>query len=372
MPIRRMGSFAKMDGILSDVEAWFFADPGLAQCINAFTEQHVDDFIVDSQGADFNEAGAPGVYLFTADAEDVIEEDHMRRAHSRKLVHSQFCELFEHQLEEFIKQRNVTHEEFQEVFAISHEEELAGGTPHRWIHCTDYEVFLRLMQAKRSTPVLVPMAFLRDEIVGLMQQARLCIQRKKEILPLLDKWDLDDFNSLVKVLHCPASPLHQLHTEHKYLARWRVRLIQAQRAVVPPTTPRQEMADYLQHCVRQCSPLQFQTTMAYLHQHVDAMPLSPLQRQRRHAWQVFHNWDEACVGVLKYESVLRAMERTEEAAFSGKNWKKATRRCAARLKVSNTEKLLITLQQFQVFIAELFPPPSQEAFPHTRLIATPL
>lgn len=359
--IRRLGSFARMDSLMDQVDHWFFTNVALAGKLDQFIHSHALDFIEDEEGVEMNTQGVAGTYVFSADEEDEFAEDMRRRAHTRKMVHTKFLDLFEKELEAFIRSKRVTLDQFQNVFKISQEEEVREGRIFRWIDVTDYLLFLHTMQTtfkntKNGDTTFRPSRDLRDQVLQRMEQARFNLRRIKQIRPLLDKWDLDDFTTLVKVLQLSVFPVCRKlksQDERKFMARWRIKLTQQQRESMERKTSREVMTDYLCRYTEEHDESEFDKAIAYLNNYVDSMKLDERGQRRRLVWALFSAMDENFTNFLLFERVLRFMQRNPASIFHDKEWKKLSTKWTAKLKKSNTEKIEIGINEFQEFIAEL-------------------
>eukprot|EP00670_Eutreptiella_braarudii_P001342 CAMPEP_0174303872 /NCGR_PEP_ID=MMETSP0809-20121228/60444_1 /TAXON_ID=73025 ORGANISM="Eutreptiella gymnastica-like, Strain CCMP1594" /NCGR_SAMPLE_ID=MMETSP0809 /ASSEMBLY_ACC=CAM_ASM_000658 /LENGTH=386 /DNA_ID=CAMNT_0015409981 /DNA_START=92 /DNA_END=1252 /DNA_ORIENTATION=- len=361
MAIRRLDSFQRMDQIMDAVDMWFFNDDEFGEVLNRFAEDHCMDFKVDESGTETNADGDSGVFLFSPDEPDEFAEDLKRRAHKRREVHMQYQTLFEGHLETILSSFKITSEQFQQVFQMSQDEEVRYGQKfHRWIDATDYVVFLKMMQSqytKKTThddsqpPAVM---FLRCQIRQKMEEARLALRRRKEIRPLLDKWGVDDFVQLVKVLQAPECPLIQgKKQERKFMARWRIKLTQQQRDSGSQKTDRAIMTEYVGRAAEELTSEEFATLMQFLHSHVDGLELDEHGKRRRMAWELFAALDETFIGCVPYNKTLKFLQRNPSERFRNKDWKKVTTKWGAKIKKNNVDKLEIDLIEFVGFIMEL-------------------
>eukprot|EP01006_Ploeotia_vitrea_P036715 TRINITY_DN66045_c9_g1_i1.p1 TRINITY_DN66045_c9_g1~~TRINITY_DN66045_c9_g1_i1.p1 ORF type:complete len:433 (+),score=41.92 TRINITY_DN66045_c9_g1_i1:80-1378(+) len=408
MSFRRLNSFMRMDNIMDQVDHWFFSSEDLARKMNYFANRHVRDFLEldeDEYAPEVDEKGRKGTYLFSPDDPDERRENNRRRGHPRREVNMKFQELFEIELEDFIKSKRVGLEQFQEVFQMSQEEEVRDGQRFfRWIDAADYHVFLKMMQlvwldtygdvANVANPALAagdsssstttttttttttststtstphqtqphhpsgnkPVHYIRKQIEDKMELARLALRRRKQIQPLLDKWDLKDFNLLVKVLQstdCPSCGKHKTNEERKFMARWRNKLFIQQRESVDKTTPRSVIVDYLSKYAEDYEEDEFLHLVTYLDQYIESLPLNELQKKRRLAWKLFSCMDELFVGSVYYDKLVKFLQRNTDSRFHSKDFKKVCTKYSAKIKVANNERLEIRLEDFQDFIIEL-------------------
>eukprot|EP01012_Entosiphon_sulcatum_P065204 TRINITY_DN9408_c0_g1_i2.p1 TRINITY_DN9408_c0_g1~~TRINITY_DN9408_c0_g1_i2.p1 ORF type:complete len:379 (+),score=79.22 TRINITY_DN9408_c0_g1_i2:118-1254(+) len=353
-----------MDTIMDVVERWFFADPELAAKINAFVDAHCADFVPDDERGTEVDKGVMGNFLFSPNAPDEETENRRGRGHSQRIVHIKFQQLFEAELETFLALRKVTPDQFQERFAMSQEEETREGKHfYRWLDATDFHVFLKLMQdwysvRNSSEPdrEVTPMRLLRKQIERIMDEARLTLRRRKELHPLLDKWDVNDFEKLCKALQDPACPSCKQHRdigEKKFLARWRIKLVQQQRESTTRTTDRNVMAEYLGKFTDDFDEREFEALMAFLHSYVDAQPLDEKAQRRRHCWEFFAVMDSHYSQHVSYDAVVRFLHRHPADIFHGKEFKKVSAKWSARIKKGTEENPEIGLEDFQGFLMDL-------------------
>jgi hypothetical protein len=201
-----------------------------------------------------------------------------------------------------------------------------------------------------------PSKILRDLINKKMEQARLALRRRKNIRPMLDKWDLFDFNELVKVLQspeCPTSDAEKGQCERKFMARWRIKLTQLQRENRENRTDRDVMTEYIGRHAEDYGDQQFEALMAYLHLFIDKLHLNETGKRRRAIWELFSAMDQRYTGSLLYELMIKFLQRNTSERFHNKAFQKLCTKWAAQVKKNNIDKLEMNIEQFQGFMAEL-------------------
>eukprot|EP00659_Diplonema_papillatum_P004128 gene4128-6421_t len=145
---------------------------------------------------------------------------------------------------------------------------------------------------------MTPAMFLRDLVRRSSEEAKVAYRRKREILPLIDKWDLRSFQQLVDVLHRTECPKPHLSLcERKALARWRNKLTERKPrdhdgvyAAAP--VDRDEWARYVAYLTEHFSDKSFSAFLHFIQRCVEAdFPTDPESIKRRHTWEAFHSMD---------------------------------------------------------------------------------
>eukprot|EP00668_Euglena_longa_P046089 GGOE01061773.1.p1 GENE.GGOE01061773.1~~GGOE01061773.1.p1 ORF type:complete len:412 (+),score=127.23 GGOE01061773.1:77-1237(+) len=370
--MRRFSCFERMDTIMDAVDNWVFTDPQLADLVDSFVEAHCLEFQADEGGIEVNNNGESGFFVFSPDDPDgAAGEDQRRRGHRRKEIQNQFNSLFEEELEKFILSKKLTLEQFQQIFHISQEEELRYGRNfYRWIDITEYPIFLSIMQTafeKRThhagSCLATPMEHLRGRIATRSAEARQALRRRKQIRPLLDKWAVDDFGELLKVLEHPECSITGTNTKHerKFLARWKVKLLQDQRER-GNKTDRDVMTQFVSQFAEEHSDEAFDRLITFLHSHVDQLPLDENRRRRRAAWQLFVELDRGFTGYVSFEKTVQFLAKHSQGRSETKAWKKVVLQWSSRIKKNLVDELELSEDNFTAFLEDLLQNTSLEEF----------
>mmetsp|Transcript_56780 Transcript_56780/g.101281 ORF Transcript_56780/g.101281 Transcript_56780/m.101281 type:complete len:415 (-) Transcript_56780:77-1321(-) len=387
-PLRRLSSFGRMDSIMGQIDSWFFKDEDFAEQVDRFVDEVSFAFQVDNiNGGETDKDRRSGWYVFSPDDPDERREDQRSRAHRRRELHLRFVDLFEVELQKLISKKRFSEEQLKEVLQLSREEEVRTGKHfHRWNDATDYLIFLSMAQASFQSKKVATFSllkfkgksgrafeapfrasvFLRDSIRTRMEEARVAYWRRKELRPLLDKWDLDDVQQLLEVLQEPECPQPDTtaRLERKFLVRWGAKLLKEQQEG-NGTTGRDVMTVYLGRFVERHSNAEFDHFMRFLHRHVDGLTLSETSRRRRMAWALFHALDDTSKGLLKWNKALRFLQRNPLERFKSDEWDTITSWWAAKIQqddvdpdppelmVHNDQVLEVGLEDFVDFIGDL-------------------
>ncbi|KAJ9444441.1 hypothetical protein DIPPA_07120 [Diplonema papillatum] len=333
--MRRKESIIRMDVAMGQVDTWFFKSDGVEDLVNQFHAQHANEFIVDTAGDERDRDGHEGWWVFPRAAERrsayhrgaSVDGQNKRGIAARraKELHVEFESAFEVLLSEFVSSCGVTIEQFTHVHRLSDIEERESGSHfYRFDEATTYDNFVKTMQHNNaSSPTyeppsavpdetrsnasssnntddssMTPAMFLRDLVRRSSEEAKVAYRRKREILPLIDKWDLRSFQQLVDVLHRTECPKPHLSLcERKALARWRNKLTERKPrdhdgvyAAAP--VDRDEWARYVAYLTEHFSDKSFSAFLHFIQRCVEAdFPTDPESIKRRHTWEAFHSMD---------------------------------------------------------------------------------
>eukprot|EP00755_Sulcionema_specki_P013748 Sspe_Gene.54832::Locus_30217_Transcript_1_1_Confidence_1.000_Length_1356::g.54832::m.54832 len=361
--IRRKASFQRMDNLVEHVDEWFFSDDVLAQDIDNFAYKHCDTFYPHPSGPHKRD-GTSGWYIFASEQLTIEQQNRMGEGMLLlKDYHGRFESLFEDCLMRFIESCRVSHEQFQEVFAISQQEERQSGRHfYRWIEAPALPQFLGMMSHTYKTQMgeidskQRPMEWLQERIKQLSEDARVTQRRRRALRPLLEKWNITDFKDLHDAIEHSDCPIKKLtKAQYKAIVKWRNRLLEprlnSQGVYDRDYVDRDAWARYAGKVSEAMDEDEFDNFVAYLEGHVAKLPVDEKREIHLAVWEIFRILDQHYLCEADYQLLEQIIQSRD--TFSTKAHKKVLHSWETKLKDSPDTYHPMSLADLKEFILNL-------------------
>jgi hypothetical protein len=347
--VRRGDSFRKLGGISASVNDWFMKDAALHAKLAKFALANLQgspSFAAPTEEGEHANGGGVGG-----------SKEHDLAATK---IHETFCVLFEEELEHFLSTKNVTMDQFQEMYKLEAEEEKRTGQHfYRWMEIVEFETFLVLMRAtaKSGSGQEGVLALLR-KVEEFAEEAKREYRKQSALRPLLIKWCPADFNVIANTLTTISKTIpHGLDkATAKSLINWKVKLttkVMMNGTYQDPPRDEDAWSRYLAVYTSRMDDITFSRFIAATEEQISLgaqkQEESDALKTRRVVWECFDACDETHSGHVDLHFLVKFLDKT--GLLKEKDRKKLILKWAGQLmpkeKKPDEVPILLSLEDFQ-------------------------